>query len=92
MTTYTLIINASNNWTYANFIAMLLSQRMVMTVNDINYGVDINIRRTNATNIYVFISNVEETGQLITVVNKTTSKTNTMPMDECFNRINELFT
>ncbi len=92
MTTYTLIINASNNWMYANLIAMLLSQRMVMTVNDINYDTDINIRRDNATNIYVFISDVEEAGQLITVVNKTASTTQTMPMQECFDRIDELFT
>lgn len=77
---------------YANLIAMLLSQRMVMTVNDINYDTDINIRRDNATNIYVFISDVEEAGQLITVVNKTASTTQTMPMQECFDRIDELFT
>ncbi len=92
MTTYTLIINQLDNWPYASFIAMLLSQRMVMTVNDDNYDTDINIRRNDATNIYVFISDVEQAGQLITVCNKTRGLSQTMPMQECFDRINDLFT
>ncbi len=92
MKTYTLIINELDNWTYASFIAMLLRQRSVMTIDNVNYDTDINIRRNDATNIYVFISGVEETDQLITVVNKTASTTQTMPMQECFDRINELFT
>jgi hypothetical protein len=92
MTTYTLLVNTSNNWSYANFIAMLLSQRMVMTYNDDNYDTDINIRRNDATNIYVFISDVEQAGQLITVCNKTQGLAQTMTLDECFDHINELFT
>jgi hypothetical protein len=91
MTTYTLIINASQNWGYAMLIVMLLRHRSVMTIDDVDYDTDINIRRSNATNIYVFISDVEETDELITVVNKTASTTQTMPMQECFDRINELY-
>jgi hypothetical protein len=77
---------------YAHLISMLLSQRQVFTVNDMNYGTDINIRRNDATQIYVFISDVEEAGQLVTVCNKTTGINQTMPMQECFDRIEELFT
>lgn len=88
---YTLIVNTNKNFSYAHLISMLLSQRQVFTVNDLNYNTDINIRRNNATNIYVFISDIEETGQLITVCNKTTSVNQTMPMQECFDRITELF-
>ncbi len=92
MSTYTLIINAFNNASYAHLISMLLSQRQVFTINDMNYGTDINIRRINATNIYFFISDVEEAGQLVTICNKTTGINQTMPMQECFDCINELFT
>ena len=89
---YTLIINTSKNFQYAHLISMLLSQREVITVNNINYDQDINIRRNNATAIYVYISDVEETGQLITVCNKTTSVNKTMSMQECFDNIKQLFT
>jgi hypothetical protein len=88
---YTLIVNSYKNFQYAHLISMLLSQRQVFTVNDIDYDVDINIRRNNATAIYVFISDIEESDQLVTVCNKTTSVNQTMPMQECFDRINELF-
>jgi hypothetical protein len=92
MTTYTLIINTFNNCQYGHLISMLLSQREVFTTEDVNYNVDINIRRNDATNIYVFISDIEESGQLVTVCNKTTGINQTMPMQECFDRIPELFT
>ncbi len=89
---YTLLINAYNNGMYAHLISMLLSQRMIFTVNDEDYSLDINLRRNNATNIYVFISDTEEANELVTVCNKTTSINETMPMQDCFDRINELFT
>ncbi len=92
MTTYTLLINSFNNANYGHLISMLLSQRGVFTIEDMNYDVDINIRRNDTTNIYVFISDVEESDQLITVCNKTTDINETMPMQECFDRIDELFT
>ncbi len=92
MTTYTLIINTFNNSQYGHLISMLLSQREVFTTEDVNYNVDINIRRNDATNIYVFISDIEETDRLVTVCNKTTGINQTMPMQECFDRIDELFT
>ncbi len=92
MTTYALIVNSSRNNLYGHLISMLLGQRSIHIIKDLDWMIDINIRRINATNIYVFISDVEEAGQLVTVCNKTTGINQTMPMQECFDRINDLFT